>query len=107
MRTCTSRTGARRERIAALHAAAAVVPVVNPLLSTRPFDVSTPSPDEASALNPGSRQALTHSAGYTNPVTGSVMVLPSGSGWVLLGINGDDLVDGRYCNGGPSSCPDI
>ena len=105
MRTRTSRTGPRRERIAAPHAAAAVVPVVNPLLNTRPLDVSTPRLDEARALNPGSRQALTHSAGYTNPVTGSVMVVPSESGRVLLGMDGDDLVYRRDCNGCPSPGP--
>ncbi|OPY43215.1 MAG: hypothetical protein A4E40_00195 [Methanoregulaceae archaeon PtaU1.Bin059] len=93
--------------MAALHAAAAVVPVVNPLLNTRPPDVRTPRPEEASALDSGSLQALTHSTGYVNPVTGSVMVVPSGSGRVLFCMDGDDLVDGRDGNGGPSPGPDV
>lgn len=72
----TDDTGARRDKTAALHAAAAVVPVVNPpRFRIVPLEVSTARPCLTCSRAVLSAHTLTHSSGYAKPVTGSCIVI--------------------------------
>ncbi len=88
------------ERTAALQAAAAVVPVVNPRRRTEPDAVRTASPRRTSSRRAGERQAATHAAGYSKSVTGSRMT-------GTLGMDRNDLVDRRHRDRGPAPGADV
>ena len=78
----TASTVPSRDRTAPLHAAAAVVPVLNPRRSTCPLEFRTARPCSTNFDHASSFINADHSGGYSKPVTGSFTFIDL-PGWPL------------------------